>query len=419
MITRRHPVFTVFFMFVLLFSCMQGTAVSADTQFMAGVSTGKWRITNENIPDARKNAISDALEQALQNAVISMVSRDALARNLGVLYGKLLGHTPDYIVTYKVLAELEQADHYFVAVESKVDTALLDKFLKDRRIVNPNPDIPTILPLISEKNVGEVLPRYWWGNNPLPYESVAEEVLIQMLEGQQILCTANGIYRPEPSFFNIAFSSVYDADAAMSLGEQMKTDMVMIGSARALEAPNRIGDEKTYMAAVELDIYHVETRQKVAAVQVQETASSIDEKAGNRAALIKAARAAGEAMVPKINQFWAAYLKKERTIEMTVNGDHFLPRYVALKDQLAGMPEIESIVPKELGTHTAVLGVVYKGNARQFAGDLVLKSFDSFGIEISQVTDTSLTIQFVPLADEKNETADGPGDQESGRILDE
>ncbi|THB75691.1 MAG: hypothetical protein D3926_19735 [Desulfobacteraceae bacterium] len=396
------------FLMVILLVCLFTADLFADTGIMAGINTGKRRIIKEDVPKAKQDAISDALEQALQNTVTAMVSRDVLARHLGVLYDRLLPKTQDYVVTYKVLAELKQAGHYLVAVESKIDMSLVEKFLKDHNIINANPDIPTILPLISEKTGGEILPRYWWGNNPLPYESVAEDILIRLMADHQILSTANGIYRPDPSFYNITFNSVYDAQAAMALGEQMKADIVAIGSARSDEAPNRVGDEKAYVASVDLDLFHIETREKVATIQVQETAASIDEKTGYQDALIKAAHAAGEAMVPKIQKFWTEYLRKERTIEVTINGDEFLPRYVALKDQLQTIPEIESVIPKELGTNSALLGVVYKGNAQQFASTLILRTFENFGIDITEVTDTSLTVQFVSLKGDTTESAQNP-----------
>lgn len=385
---------------VMVTICLMSVQVMAGSDIAAGVSTGKRRIINDNVSQAKKNAISDALDLAVHNAFISLLSRDVLARNMGFLYDRILVDTAKYITNYKVLAELRQYDYYLVAVESKVDISLLEKVLMDNNIINANREIPTMLLLISEKTEDEVLPRYWWGNNPLPYESVSEELLIQLMGNYQILSAASNIYRPEPSFYNIVFKSIYDLESAIALGSQMKADLVAIGSARSMEAPNKMGEEKTYMAAVELDVYSVGTREKIASTRIQETVASGEQAIGNHDALIKAARSAGEDIMPRINQFWVDYLRKERTIEVMIQGDHFLPRFVALKQKFKEMSEIENILPREIGTNSALVGVLYKGKVEQFANALVLKSFDSFGIEISDLTETSLTIRFVSQSDE-------------------
>ncbi len=383
--------------------CTMPSRLLAGPGVTAEVSTGQGRIVSEDVPQAKKNAISTALDLAVQNAVTALLPRDVLARNLGAVYEKILSHTSDYIETYKVLSELEQSGYYLVAVESKVNLDRLEKRLMDHQIIMTGQDSPVVLMLISEKTGMEILPRYWWGNNPLPYESVVETVLNRAMTREKIMNSAGSTYRPDPSFYEIVFESIYDENAAMDLGKQIEADLVIIGSARAVETLNRMEEEQAYMAKIDLGIFHIETREKIAAVTVEETVSSDTAQTGYHDALAKSAQAAAMELISQIHEFWTEYNKNEKTIAVNISGEHFLSRYVALKEIFRKMPEIESILPKELGTNDARVDLVYRGDAFQFAKALVLKSFPSFGIEISQVTRDALSISFVALDEEQQD----------------
>ena len=78
-----------------------------------------------------------------------------------------------------------------------------------------------------------------------------------------------------------------------------------------------------------------------------------------------------------------------------IKGKNFLPRFIALKQEFQQMSEIENMQPKEMGSNYAVMQISYKGNSSQFADAVMLKTFDSFGLEFLDITDTEVTIKFI------------------------
>jgi len=116
------------------------------------VTTGSRKIIDHDIQQAKQKAVSDALEIAVQNAFVSLVSKQTLASNLDFFYDNVLSQTSDYIITYSVIGGIENNNHYFVGVESKVDIALLEKTLTNARILNVSQTKPVILFFIVEKN---------------------------------------------------------------------------------------------------------------------------------------------------------------------------------------------------------------------------------------------------------------------------
>jgi hypothetical protein len=298
-----------------------------------------------------------------------------------------------------------------VGVESKVDLTFLEKTLTNARILNANRDKPVILFFIVEKTPQDLLPKYWWGKNPIPYQSLAEEIIINKMIQYRFVITGNGLARPDPSFYNITFNSIYDVVAAKNLGVEMKADMIVFGKATALEAINRMGEEKTFNAQINLDGYNLETGDKVVTSMIQAVAVSDTDRQGNAQAIVKAAGLAAQDLSEKIDTYWTQNLRKEHTFDTRIEGEDFLSRFIALKQRFKQIPGIENMQPKEMGSNYAILQIFYKGKSSQFADAVMLKTFESFGLEISDVTDDLVLIKFiekqeeVSLSDDSKDTA--------------
>jgi len=412
--------FTVLFIniiFVNMILICESSFAAKRSEVLTGVTTGKRMIINHNIQQAKQKAVSDALNVALQNAFATLVSRQVFASNLDFFYDHVLSQTKDYIIIYRVLGGIENRGHYLVGVESKVDLTLLEKTLTNARILNTSQDKPVILFFITEKIPSDLLPKYWWGNNPTPYESFAEQIIINKMLKSRFIIAGNGVKRPEPSFYNITFDSIYDIEAAKNLGREMKADMIVFGKASSSEAINRMGDEKTFNAQINLEGYNLETGEKVVVSQVQAVAISETDQEGNIKAIAKAANLSAQDLSEKINTYWIQNLRKEHAFDLKIQGDNFLPRFIALKQRFKQMAGIENMQPKEMGSDYAVMQVFYKGKPSQFADAVMLKTFESFGLELSDITESLVTIKFIEkeqlfLSDDPQAVENPPDDNQ-------
>jgi len=385
-----------FIVLLIVMGILAGSSFAAkDAAVSIGVTTSKRMIINHNIQQAKQKAVSDALDLAVQNAFAELVSRRVFAASLEFLYDQVLPHASDYIITYRVLGGIENKNDYLVAVESKVDINLLEKTLTDAKILNVNQNKPVILFFVAEKTPSDLLPRFWWGKNPIPYQSLAEEIIINKMLQDRFLITGNGQDRPDPSFYNIIFKSIYDIAAAKALGREMKADMIVFGKASSSEAINRMGEEKTFNAEINMEGYNLETGEKAVISQVQAVALNDMDQEGNNQAIVKAAILSAQDLSEKIDAYWTQNLRKEHSFDVRLEGDNFLPRFIALKQRFKQMSGIENMQPKEMGSNSAVLEIFYKGKASQFADAVMLKTFDSFGLEISDVTDSLVIIKFI------------------------
>ncbi len=371
----------------------------ADSGEGKAVALGKRPILNDNLPRAKKDAVADALKASVERAVVGMLSRSDIAENLDFLWEQVLADPRKYVETYRVVAELKKENQYMVAVEATVNARALEEFFTRARILNIAKETPSVLFFISEQSFNEVLPRYWWSNNPLPYDSVAEDALTALLEKQGYTIVGNDATRPDPETFGISFDFVHDDTAALKLGAALKADMVVMGRARAQEPSNRMGDDRSYGAAIALDIFATATGERIATLEHSAVVKSQADDEGSRNALTRAGSLAGEALLTKLQDHWTAHQRTVRAIETRVEGADYLSSFIMLRKVLNDMPGIEDVHTKEIGSDQAVVDILFKGNAGKLADLLMLNTFDSFGIEMSEVTEDSMVIRFVTKED--------------------
>lgn len=377
---------------------------------LISVTTARRMIVNHNIQQAKQQAVSDALGIALQKAYVQLISRQVLASNLAFFYDNVLPHTSDYIITYQVFGGFESKEYYLVGVESKIDLKLLEKNMTQARILNAKKDKPSILFFITEKMSSDEVPRYWWGKDSVSGELISEKIIAGKMIQDRFAVVGNGKDRPDPLFYNIKFNSIYDVQAAKNLGREMKADMIVFGTAVSSEAINRMGEDKTFHAQIDLEGYNLETGEKVVASQIQAVTKNTDVRQGNIQAMVKAAELSSLDLSQKIDAYWQKNLRKEHAFDVKLEGENFLSRFIALKQQFKQMPGIVNMQPKEMGSNSAVMEMLYKGETTQFADALMLKTFGSFGLEILEVTDSLVTIRFI-------EKAEPAGSGNTSRIL--
>ncbi|MBU0972138.1 MAG: hypothetical protein KKC20_15910 [Proteobacteria bacterium] len=379
---------------------VQGTAFAErSVTVLTGATTGQQKISGQDIPSAKKKAVEDALEKAVQNAFASLVSRQVFGANLEFLYGNILPRASDYVITYRVMGGVQHKGYYLVGVESKINMELLEKQLTDARILNAATDKPVILFLIAEQTPEKLLPSYWWGNNPEPYSALSETIILEQMVQNRFKLAVTGPDRPDPSFYNIQFTSIYDIDAAMKLGTVLKADLVVMGKTGASESVNRMGDEKIFDAVIDLKGYDLTSGKEVLTAVSRATAKSTPGQEASGGAIAEAAVASARDLGQKIDAFWSQRLRRENMFNVILSGEQFLPRFISLKKELREIQDIENMQPKEIGTDNAVMEVVFKGSPEQFAHAVMLKSFDGFGIEVAEVTDQSVSIRFIEKQD--------------------
>ncbi|WP_020587335.1 hypothetical protein [Desulfobacter curvatus] len=385
--------------FIIAIFCFSLAGAMAAGQDSVYITTGRHKISGQDTLSAKKAAVTDALEKAVQSAFVSVVSQKKLGENLDFLYDQLLVRTMDFVSTYRVINGRAHNGAYLVGVESKISLDLMKKRLRDSGIFNQARNNPKVLLLIAEQGLEDTQPRcWWWQPEGQSYTSIAEKSLKAVFEHAHIPLVVTGNNYPDPAAYHVVFSAMDDQAAAMAMGQALGADMVVFGMASAQESANRMGNEKTFEAGVSFTVLDMASQKEEIRTTATATAKSTDAQGADQA-LVQAADTAGQALKEKLEGFWAQAMKEKRAFDLYVEGDNFLTRFIALKRQLKDIREIEDISPRELGSSHAIMEVNYKGTPAQFANAVMLRTFEEFGIEVSVVSDEAVKIRFVASPD--------------------
>jgi len=392
---NRIQLITAPLVFIAIVLFIYGTADCRSTSgTVTVISVGSRTISKDNAPAAKNRAVSDALHRSVEQVVIDLIPRSDIPDNLEFLFTTVLKNPQKYVQTYRVLGELKKNRRYMVAVEAKIDAKALEKFFTQSRLLNQESDMPGILLLITEQKPGEILPGWWWGKNPIPYDSAAETAVADTVMNHRMAVVGGGSQRPVPEDLGIEFEFIHDSNAALKLGSELKADIVVLGRAVAEEASNRMGDERSYKAVVALEVFNTVSGERINSVETNAVAADKISTIGSISALKIAGTLAGEKLVTILQDHWSDSSQGIRTIETRISGTNYLSSFITLRKMLNTMEGIEEVQTRKLGSEQALVDIVYQGNAKKFANALMLETFDSFGIEISEITVDSLSIKF-------------------------
>ena len=119
--------FTLCLVFSIVLLCPVAAA-GMDTESVE--AEGSAAIHNNNLAQAREQAISLALRGALEKVLSSAVSPQILAAGKSVITDKVYPVTERYILSYRIVREAEQDGAYAVRIAATVDAGSLKKDLR-------------------------------------------------------------------------------------------------------------------------------------------------------------------------------------------------------------------------------------------------------------------------------------------------
>jgi hypothetical protein len=93
--------------------------------------------------------------------------------------------------------------------------------------------------------------------------------------------------------------------------------------------------------------------------------------------------------------------KETAKIKVIVEGTRVLSNFVKFRSALSSLDNVREIQSSEMKADKATVIVEYNGDVNTLAESLMLKSFESFGINISEVLPDQLRIVLVPVDETK------------------
>ncbi|MGD9261980.1 MAG: hypothetical protein PVG44_16180 [Desulfobacterales bacterium] len=394
--TNQLLLFTSFLVLVAMISNAAWAQKSAESKTFVVIGTASMQGTN--ISTAREKAIEDGLVTAVALMAEELMEVEALVENFPQLNGLLFDQTSKYVKDYKVLTESATDTAYRVIVQATVFGDKISKQLSNSGIMKTEAALPSVLLLIAEHNLEDTTPRYWWSQNEALFESVAEAAMRERLKeaGFTIVDHKRAWKEPLVNWRMLDKPDLTDPEVA-ELGTQLKADFVIIGTAAASTSTNIMGSAmRSFTGTMAVRLIRAGTGEKMLNLMRSAVTVNDDDVTGAREALGDVGASTGQALAEDLVVLWQQQAGQPSVVEMIIRGTGHLSYYVKFRKALNTISGVEGIRVKEIKPNEATLMVEYSGKAKDLASALMLQDFQTFGINIYEVTQNNIRVELIP-----------------------
>lgn len=351
-------------------------------------------ISDENTSGAKDKAVAVALIAAVERAMLSEVSGKLLVSNFSSISAMVHDNTDSFIQGYRVLAETRLSRTYKVLIDATVSTAKIRSGLVQSGIVADPDNRYKLLLFVSESNFEDLTPQFWWGRGMSHVKTVSDTALSQNLEKKGFeMLSHRSLTLQEGT--DGGLSDVLSRDQALSLARAAGADVFVSGTAQAEQAANTMGAARTFTGLLTLSIYRTDTGERIGSVLQKAVTVHDDEAQGAREALTAAASLASDDMAAAIATAMKEEENKPAMIEVAISGTDFLMNYPKLTRKIAALTGVKRVKQRERQKDTATIVVDYVGTGKTLAKALMGETFDTFGLNISEVRRDYLRLDMV------------------------
>ena len=366
----------------------------SSTKTVMVIGTGK--IYKEDSASARKQAIDDSLVSAVERVAVGIIPPESYNRTFQKLNEALDNQTSKFVQDYKVLAEAKVKDVYKVMVEANISVADLTKYLSNAGIMTEGKSLPKILILISEQNLEDTSPKYWWGHQGLVSKTFSDIALVKTLKNNGFP-VINVRRIPQTASLDEKYNKPdLDKNEAVDIGRILKADVVIFGKAVVERTQNVMESSvRSFKGVVSVQAVRTDTGEEIAATTQSAVTANADEAVGAGNALAAAGTLAANTLSDRILTAWQKEEEQSNAMEIVVEGTDNLTNFEKFIRIIKEIPSVNNLQVKELKTKQAVVALEFKGNAKKFADTLMLRSYGSVGINIYEVSKNHLRIGLI------------------------
>lgn len=379
------------FLFFIPCSLQAGQLPPSETLIV----TGTGQIINDDDAGAREAAITESLVTAVGLVMAKIMPVDLLVSNFQTLNDTIY-NTEQFINGYRVLTETKYKNRYRVIVEVRVSPHKIQKQLSAGGIIVDTQKAPKLLLLVAEQHLEDTVPSYWWQIDGQPFENKSEQVLEAELQKRGFIVVAHPGIPELPEEAGNLDTPEPDNDTALALAGKYNADLVIIGKASAIQTQNTMGEElRSFKGILDARALDSKTGEEIARTYRTNISLNADDIAGGLQAISIATALAGEDLSRQITEKIENAEKKITQIKISVKGTHYLGNFVKFRNALNSVPNVKNVLTREMKSDQSTIIVDYTGSTQALAQALMLKSFDTFGINISRLSENHLNIDLV------------------------
>ena len=382
------------FLLFLLFPAT--SAVSAGTPAVVTTTAeGVGVITSGNKAVARDQAIRDGQRIAVEQAVGSMVTAETLVQNYEVLRDQIYSQTQGYIKDYTIIDEKEEGSLYRVTLTAQVARGSLENDLMALGMLMQRKEMPRIMLMVAEQNVGMQYYSFWWGVESEQTDlSVTESVLMEQLGQKGFVLVdpsvkAGRVDVNEP--YRIASLS---NEAIVSIGRLYEAEVVIYGKALAKLAGSVANSSmQSAMADVSLRAVNTDNARVIASATNHAAAVHPSKVTAGTNALRTATESISESLVEQIAERWNQDVSSGALIQLEIKGVSSYSRLVTFKNNIKQIRGVTGLYQRSYQAGVAILDLKATKGAQALADEIVRIDYGGFSVDVTEVSQNRIQLK--------------------------
>jgi hypothetical protein len=346
------------------------------------IVTGTGVIIDQNVVDARDEALSQAFSRAIEEYLTQRLRFQKMVNNFQRLDEEILARAKEHIQDYQIMSEFKTDEYVKVLIKARINSAILEKKLKSMGMEETESFQIDVLFLVSEKKRG--FPTTFWWIDPSAQASLTptELFLSQVFEEKGFRVINRSFFPPEESYDEGMLEMNLSDEDAVKWGRLLSAQVVVTGEANIDEGSR---------ASVFLKAIRVMDGATIA--QGYREGITSDKLSDDKNPVELAIQNWADDMIAYISDSLEPSEKAMAQLIITLKG---LKGYNELQDVkeflTENFPEIKSVLERRLQRELIKVSVETEGDSYTLAKRMLRHPKVPFLFEISEVNEQGFTV---------------------------
>ncbi len=321
---------------------------------------GTGRIVKENLAEARKVAISEALVRGVEAFLTERLGSEGMVNNFPTLINDLIPRAGEQIENFHILAEEQTGGQFKILVRLKINKKVMEEKLREIGVVSMEGPPLKVLFLVSQIEKQEERVSYWWKDPRSDSDLTLTELSLHRIFQERGFNPINRVLNvPDEDYSQELRALDLNHEYALQWGKVFSADVVILGKSEIIEDQGvsiDLGAFDTESGNMVYQGNHFENSEEVL-VSTENVMLTLD-RAVNKIAAKMSPAIIGSMEAPEMAL---------GRLDITVRGLRSFKQLRALKDFLQGnVAGVQSVIQTRVKGRTISLAVEFAGSEDTF-----------------------------------------------------
>jgi hypothetical protein len=367
-------------------------------------ATGQAAILNGDKPAAREKAIADALRQAVQMAVGTIVTSTTEVADFQTKMDQVLTHSTGFVRKYDIVKEVPDGDAIAITIRAQIGMGELNDDLAAKGLLMQRKNMPRTMLLIAEQSIGMAAPMAaWMKSNPAAGDSpivstdlrIAETVMLDELRkgGFGQLIDPEVAASKTATVGNITTSIT--AQQARQLKKLTGAEVIILGQVVATSrgAADIDPSWRACVSNMSARAINTDNGDILATSDTTQSFMQIDDVTCGKETIKRAAKAITKDLSAKIYERWSKDVSGGNQVHLTVSGADSMSTASSFKKSLTEFVRgVKGVNQRSFDDGVLELDITLVGSTEEFATEVETKKLGKFSVKVKGYTANTVTL---------------------------